>query len=102
MGCSVGLGQLSKVGGLWPVVETRAFSSANAGRSRKVNRKLVGQADSALFLSIGTDLDRAIKFYSAFLGVPVKKQSFQRTEIGVFSHEAERVRLSLIRFIFLA
>ena len=32
------------------------------------------------------DLDRAIKFYSAILGQPVKKQEFPEMTIGILSH----------------
>src|SRR5262249_40853801 len=37
------------------------------------------------------DLDRAIRFYSAVLGAPVKKESFPGMSMGVLPHEANDV-----------
>ena len=37
------------------------------------------------------DLDRAIRFYSAILGAPVKKEEFPGTAIGVLPHEKDDV-----------
>jgi predicted enzyme related to lactoylglutathione lyase len=36
-----------------------------------------------------TDLDRAIKFYSAVLGQPVSKQSFENLSYGLLPHEEQ-------------
>jgi predicted enzyme related to lactoylglutathione lyase len=38
-----------------------------------------------------TDLDRALRFYSAVLGQTVKKEEFPGGAIGVFPHEANDV-----------
>lgn len=37
------------------------------------------------------NLDRAIAFYSAVLGAPVKKESFPGMSIGILPHEGESV-----------
>jgi predicted enzyme related to lactoylglutathione lyase len=37
------------------------------------------------------DLDRAIKFYSAVLGEPIKKESFPGMTIGLLPHEGMEV-----------
>jgi predicted enzyme related to lactoylglutathione lyase len=37
------------------------------------------------------DLDRAIRFYSAVLGAPVRKEEFPGMAIGVLPHEANDV-----------
>ncbi|MEO7299379.1 MAG: VOC family protein [Verrucomicrobiota bacterium] len=42
------------------------------------------------------DLDRAIKFYSAVLGVKVEKQSFGDMNMGVLPHAGENVSGCLV------
>jgi predicted enzyme related to lactoylglutathione lyase len=37
------------------------------------------------------DLDRAIKFYSAMLGTPVKKEQFPGMTFGLLPHQGEEV-----------
>lgn len=45
-------------------------------------------ADSIVWVDIPVvDLNRAIRFYSAVLGAPVKKQEFPERAIGVLPHE---------------
>lgn len=45
-------------------------------------------ANNVVWLDIPcVDLDRALKFYSAVLGKPVKKEEFPGMKIGVFPHE---------------
>jgi hypothetical protein len=38
-----------------------------------------------------TDLDRAIRFYSAVLGAPVKKEQFPEMTIGILPHQEGEV-----------
>ena len=37
------------------------------------------------------DLDRAIRFYSAVMGKPVKKETFENYSFGLFQHEQDDV-----------
>jgi hypothetical protein len=37
------------------------------------------------------DLDRAIRFYSAVLGAPIKKEQFPEMAIGIFPHDEGEV-----------
>jgi len=49
-------------------------------------------ANQAVWFDIPTlDLDRAIRFYSAVLGVAVRKEEFPGMAIGVFPHEGADV-----------
>lgn len=51
------------------------------------NERKIGMANQIVWCDIPVlELDRAVKFYSAVLGQPVKKQEFPGMTIGVLPH----------------
>ena len=55
-------------------------------------------ANSVVWLDIPVlDLDRAIKFYSAVLGAPVKKEEFSGMALGILQHSGNDVGGCLVK-----
>jgi uncharacterized protein len=71
----------------WRKADFSTSCGADEAKDNEANRKAKPTANQIVWCDIPVlDLDRAMKFYSAVLGQPVKKQEFPGMTIAILPH----------------
>lgn len=71
-----------------PFRATALLNRLARGDNGRLPKRAIAMASPIVWFDIPvTDLDRAVRFYSAVLGKPVKKEQFPDVAVGVFPHE---------------